>query len=110
MKLRPALLSLLALSAALSVQAADAKTIWQEQCSKCHGLDGSGQTKMGKKLKIPDLTTKYVQSLITDAQAFKIIKEGVKDDNEKVAMKAAEGVNDEEIKALVQLVRSFRKQ
>jgi cytochrome c553 len=109
MKTRLLALALLTLLPALSLQAADAKSIWQEQCAKCHGVDGRGQTKQGKKLKIPDLSTKQVQGLFTDEQGFKIIKEGVKDDNEKVAMKAAEGVTDDEIRALVQYVRTLKK-
>jgi cytochrome c553 len=39
---------------------------------------------------------------------LKAIKEGVKD-GEKVRMKAAEGLSDEEMKALVTYVRAFKK-
>jgi len=94
---------------ALSLQAADAKGIWKNQCSKCHGEDGRGQTRQGKKLNVPDLSTKKVQSLFTDTQGFKIIKEGVKDDNEKVSMKPAEDVTDEEIQGLVKYIRTLQK-
>ncbi|MBM3853789.1 MAG: cytochrome c, partial [Verrucomicrobia bacterium] len=42
--------------AALAVYAADVAGNWNEHCSKCHGADGKGQTKMGKKLGLRDLT------------------------------------------------------
>jgi len=32
--------------------AAEAQEHWTKQCAKCYGLDGSGNTMMGKKLKL----------------------------------------------------------
>ncbi len=92
----------------VSASAVDAKATWQKDCAKCHGPDGKGDTKIGKKLEIKDLTDAKVQASLTDEQMFKAIKEGVKD-GEKVKMKAAEGVNDDEIKALVAHVRQLKK-
>ena len=34
---------------ALSAGAADAKATYEKDCAKCHGADGKGETKMGKK-------------------------------------------------------------
>ena len=45
----------------------------------------------------------------TDEAAFKAIKEGLKDKEGKTQMKAAEGLSDDDIKALVKHVRSFKK-
>src|ERR1035441_9171610 len=33
----------------LSAGAADAKANYEKSCAKCHGADGKGETKMGKK-------------------------------------------------------------
>lgn len=99
----------LGLGAALSASAADAKENWDKYCAKCHGADGKGQTKMGQKLGIKDYTDPKVQESFTDEQAFKAIKEGLKDKDGKTRMKAAEGLSDDEIKALVKYVRSFKK-
>jgi mono/diheme cytochrome c family protein len=93
----------------MSPLADDAKEIWGKQCAKCHGADGKGQTKMGQKLGVKDLTDAKVQADLKDDAAFKATKEGVKDKNGKTLMKAAEGVADEDIKALVVYVRSFKK-
>jgi cytochrome c553 len=98
----------LALFTAVSSRAADAKENWDKMCAKCHGPDGKGDTKMGKKLDIKNLADAKVQSSLTDDQAFKIIKEGVKD-GDKTKMKPAEGLVDPDIKALVAHVRTLKK-
>jgi cytochrome c6 len=90
-------------------QAGDAKEIWEKSCVKCHGADGKGQTKMGQKLGIKDLTDTKVQDGFKDEEAFKAIKEGLKDKEGKTQMKAAEGLSDDDIKALVKHVRSLKK-
>ncbi len=95
-------------SSALSVFAADAKSNWDDNCAKCHGPDGKGDTRMGRKLEIRDFTDAKVQAQFTDEQAFKAIKEGLKDSDGRTRMKAIEGLSDEEIKALVQHVRGFK--
>lgn len=95
--------------AALTASGADAKENWEKHCAKCHGADGKGQTKMGQKLGIKDYTDAKVQEGFTDEQAFKAIKEGLKDKEGKTLMKPAEGLSDDEIKALVKYVRAFKK-
>ena len=98
----------LLIAGAVSVRAADAKENWEKNCTKCHGADGKGDTKMGKKLDIKDFTDAKYQASLKDADMLKAIKEGVKD-GEKVRMKAAEGLSEEEMKALVAYVRAFKK-
>lgn len=88
--------------------AAPAAENWDNHCAKCHGADGKGQTKMGKKLKIRDYTDAAVQSKFTDEEALKALKEGVKDKGGKQLMKAVEGLSEDDLKALVQHVRSLK--
>jgi cytochrome c553 len=92
-----------------SARADDAKSIYEQNCAKCHGADGKGATKMGAKLGCKDYTDAKVQADMTDAAATKAIKEGVKDKEDKVVMKAAEGLSDTDIKGLVAYVRAFKK-
>ncbi len=106
--LTPILIAAIALSLA-SVRAADVKEIYEKNCTKCHGADGKGDTKMGKKVNVKDLTDAKVQAEFTDEQAFKTIKEGKKDKEDKVLMKPIENATDDEIKALVALSRTFKK-
>ena len=102
-------LTILALAASTAaLTAGDAGPIWEKNCQKCHGADGKGDTKMGKKMEIKDLTDAKYQASFTDEQATKAIKEGIKD-GDKTKMKPAEGLSDDDIKALVAKVRSFKQ-
>jgi mono/diheme cytochrome c family protein len=89
--------------------AADVKENWDKNCAACHGKDGKGQTMMGRKLDIKDLTDPKVQASFDDAQASKTIKEGKKDKDGKTLMKPFDTLSDDEIKALVACVRGFNK-
>jgi len=89
--------------------AADVKENWEKTCTKCHGPDGQGKTKMGEKLAIKDLTDAKLQAELTDEKAFKAVKEGIKDSEGKIKMKPAEGLSDDDIKALVKHVRTLKK-
>ncbi|MBI4625020.1 MAG: c-type cytochrome [Verrucomicrobia bacterium] len=95
--------------AAFTARGADAKTNWGEHCSKCHGDDGIGNTKQGKKLSIASLADPKVQAKFTDEDAFKSMKEGIKDDKGKTRMKPIEGLSDAEMKELVPFVRALKK-
>ena len=93
---------------ALSAGAADAKATYEKDCAKCHGKDGKGQTVTGKKQGAKDYTDAKVQEELKDDAAFKAIKEGYKKDGKEV-MKPAECMSDDEIKALVAYMRTFKK-
>jgi mono/diheme cytochrome c family protein len=95
--------------AALSANAADAKAQYEQDCAKCHGSDGKGQTKMGKQRGAKDYSDAKVQADLKDDAAVKAIKEGVKDKEGKVVMKPSEGISDADAKALVDYMRTFKK-
>ena len=93
----------------ISVRAADAKENWTKHCAKCHGEDGKGKTKMGEKLAVKDYTDAKVQADLKDDEMAKATKEGVKDKEGKTKMKGfAEDLTDDDIKALVKHIRSFK--
>jgi len=97
------------LATALAAKAADASENWKAHCAKCHGPDGKGDTKMGKKAGCKDMTDAKVQSEIKDDKAFKAIKEGLKDGDKTLMQAYSEKLSDDEIKALIAHVRSFKK-
>ena len=107
-QLIPLIIALLALPA-VSARAADGKALYDKSCAKCHGQDGKGETKMGKKYGCKDYTDAKVQTELKDEAAFKAIKEGLKDKEGKVVMKPSEGLSDDEIKGLVAYMRKFKK-
>jgi cytochrome c553 len=94
---------------ALSLCAADAKATYEKDCAKCHGADGKGETRMGKKQGAKDYTSAKVQEELKDEAAFKAIKEGYKNKEGTQVMKPAEGLSDDEIKGLVAYMRTFKK-
>jgi cytochrome c553 len=106
-KLIPLFVALFAIPAICS--AADGKALYEKECAKCHGTDGKGETKMGAKVGAKNYTDAKVQDAVTDEAAFKAVKEGYKDKEGKVIMKATAGVSDEDIKAMVAYMRKFKK-
>jgi cytochrome c6 len=90
-------------------RAEDAGVIWTKTCAACHGKDGKGQTKMGRKVDVKDYTDSKVQAELTDEKATKALKEGIKDDKGKERMKAyGDQYSDEEIKSLIAYIRAFK--
>jgi len=92
-----------------AAQAEDGKALYEKDCAKCHGADGKGDTKMGKKLGCKDYTDAKVQAELKDDAAVKAIKDGLKDKDDKVLMKPSEGIGDGDVKALIAYVRSLKK-
>jgi mono/diheme cytochrome c family protein len=88
--------------------AADVPDNWNSNCAACHGKDGKGLTMMGRKLGIKDLTDAKVQASFDDAQATKTIKEGVTENGREKMKAFGDKFSDDEIKALVARVRSFK--
>jgi mono/diheme cytochrome c family protein len=102
------IVSLLVAAGALVSAQADAKATYEKDCAKCHGSDGKGDTKMGKKLGAKDYTDPKFQETLKDDNMFKVIKEGLKE-GDKTKMKPVEGLTDDEIKGLVAYMRAFKK-
>lgn len=89
---------------------AAAPDTWKAHCASCHGEDGAGQTKIGRKLGVKDLTDAAYQKSFTDDQLFKNLKSGETDADGKVKMKPfGEKLSDDDIKALVAYVRTLSK-
>jgi len=96
-------------AAALSASAADGKALYEKNCRKCHGPDGKGQTTMGKKYGAKDYTSAKVQDELKDEDAIKAVKKGYKDKDGKEVMKPAEDMSDEDAKAVIAYLRTFKK-
>ena len=83
---------------------------YKKHCASCHGPDGKGKTKMGRKAKVKDYTDAKFIATIKDAEALKKVKEGLRDDKGKFTMKPYEKkLKDDEIKALIAYMKAFAK-
>lgn len=50
--------------------------LWGSKCKGCHGTDGSGDTALGKKSRVPDLRNPSWQAGRTDADISRTLTEG----------------------------------
>jgi mono/diheme cytochrome c family protein len=80
---------------------ADGAATYKTKCAACHGPDGSGQTAVGKNLKVKDLSSPEVQKL-TDPELTKVLTDG------KGKMPPSKLAADD-IKAVIGFVRSLKK-
>lgn len=104
----PALIAALVLAAGVA-PAADVAENWTKHCASCHGKDGKGETKAGRKAGVKDQTDAKYQEGLTDEKMFTAIKSGLKEDGKEKMKPFAEKLTDDEIKALIGRVRSFKK-
>lgn len=104
----------LAIFALLSVtsclRGADASENWKHYCIRCHGTDGTGNTKMGRKLHIKNLTQAKIQTRLTDDRIQEAIAEGNKsDDGEEQMPSFRDKLTEAERKELVPYIRALAK-
>lgn len=97
----------LALTVAIS-SAAPAAENWENNCTKCHGADGKGQTKVGKKLNLKDYTSAKVQADMKDADMVKAIADGVSEGGKEKMKSYKADLTAAEITDLVAFIRKFK--
>lgn len=90
-------------------QAADVAENWKTHCIACHGKDGKGQTKAGRMAGVKDQTDAQYQGTLKDEKMFSAIKEGFSDAGKEKMKPFKDKLSDEEIKALISHVRSFKQ-
>ena len=103
-----ALSSLALILASGVVLAAPAADNWDNLCASCHGTDGKGQTKSGKKLKLRDYTDAKVQAELKDEEMCKAIADGVTIDGKEKMKPFKDEISAEEIKDLVAFIRTLK--
>jgi len=91
-------------AAPVAIEQTSGKELFEKNCAKCHGSDGEAKTFRGKFTHARNLTTADFQSNTSDEQIADAIRTGPK------AMPSFEKkLSADEINALVQYVRTFKK-
>jgi mono/diheme cytochrome c family protein len=99
----PAILFLTAITPWAMEDASADEALWKSKCASCHGVDGVGNTAMGKKLKLRDLRSPEVQKM-SDRELYDITAKG------KEKMPAYEQkLTKDQIQQLVAHMRSLAK-
>lgn len=99
----PVLILLSTVSGVARPAAGQGETVFKDKCASCHGPDGSGQSAMGKMMKLRDLRSAEVQSK-SDAQLTEFIAKG------KTPMPAYEKqLSKEQIRDVVAYLRELAK-
>jgi len=79
------------------------KSLFRQNCVKCHGLDGKGQTTAGELAGAPDFTDPEWQEGFADSQLKNSITHG---DGQMPAF--GKKLSKAQINSLVRYVRAFR--
>jgi cytochrome c6 len=88
--------------------AAPAAENWENHCTKCHGDDGKGQTKAGKKLQLKDYSDAAVQEKMKDDEMAKTIADGVFEKGKEKMKSFKDELSSDEIKDLVAYIRKLK--
>ncbi|HEX8494739.1 MAG TPA: cytochrome c [Pyrinomonadaceae bacterium] len=84
--------------------AAKIEAVYQQHCTRCHGVDGRGETNLGKIYNTPNLTEAALHARFSDKELSMIITNG------QGGMPGfKKNLSKAEISALVTYVRRFRK-
>lgn len=84
--------------------------LWKKNCTQCHGDDGKGKTRMGRRLKVKDYTDPKVAEKFKEPKIqFKWVKEGLEEDGKTKMKPFKEKLTDKQIEELVKYVRHFAK-
>ena len=84
--------------------AADGAKLYK-MCVGCHGKDGKGQTKLGKKFGVPDFTNKDWQSRHDFNKIKKVIRDG--EPNTKMPAFKKRLKNEANLDAVTRYVKAF---
>ena len=84
------------------IENSSSRNLYVNNCARCHGADGKGNTELGDLYGASDLTTKKVQKMSQKKMA-RIIKNGVGG-----MPSFGKKLNDKDITSLVNYVRSLK--
>ncbi|MCL5099477.1 MAG: SUMF1/EgtB/PvdO family nonheme iron enzyme [Candidatus Omnitrophica bacterium] len=94
-------------TAAKPADNAKAQATYKRFCAGCHGVDGKGQTALGKRYGARDYSSAAVKATLNDEAMTNAIKNGISKEGKHLMMAYKEKLSDDEIKALVAYMKAF---
>ncbi|MGM0578188.1 MAG: c-type cytochrome [Myxococcota bacterium] len=85
-------------------EAPDGKAIFLGECKKCHGEAGKGDTRMGRKYEVPDMTTKEWQDEHPVDKIVEVVTDGIEDSKMD---SFTDDLSAEEIRAVAEFVKTL---
>ena len=95
------------LAAATVARASEVSDLYSDKCAGCHGDDGKGHTKMGKKYHAPDFTKAKWQAKAKDDELVHVIENGVIEDGKVHMPPWKEKLTPQQVTDLAKFTRSF---
>lgn len=88
----------------------DGAKIYKARCAMCHGATGKADTKVGKSMEIPDMSTAEWQKAVTDEAIRKAIQVGVKKESngKKKMMPPIADIPADAVDVLIKFVRGLQ--
>jgi mono/diheme cytochrome c family protein len=74
--------------------------LWKDYCGSCHGQDGKGRTRAGRRAGVKDFTDPSYQASFNDFKIADRIVEGVIEDGKQQQKPFGPKLNDKEIEAI----------
>lgn len=104
-------IALLCLWAALgtTARASEVSDLFSDKCAVCHGDDGKGQTRMGKKFHAPDFTEAKWLAKTTEETARHAIENGAMIDGQVRMPAWKEKLTSQQISDLTKYARGLGK-
>jgi cytochrome c553 len=95
------------LLSAFVLAADDAAALFETNCAKCHGTDGTGRTPAKKKMDVPDFHDKQIVGM-SDQEMFDTIGRGTKHKTYPHTFLYT-GLNEQQVHGLVAHIRKLQR-
>ncbi len=107
MRIGLCLCAFLLAATAIPARASDTSSLFEKKCAGCHGDDGRGHTRMGRKFHAPDFDRAGYQQKTTNDEMRSAIANGITVDGQRRMPGWKGKLSPAEIEDLVRYVRAF---
>ena len=88
---------------------AKVRATYEKECARCHGKDGKGDTRVGRRLECKDYSKAEVWAKLKEPEVLKVLKEGLQKDGRILMRPYGHKLKDQELKDLITYMKTFKK-